>query len=749
MSRDDLKATFFAECEDLLEQLSEGLQDLIAGEASEDTVHAIFRAVHSIKGAAGAFGLNNLVTFAHCFETVLDRVRSGELDPDAETLQTFLRSGDILADLVEYAQADSDDVPEAMPAILERLNEMTGAAPAAAAEPETADEAEGEEFFGFQPLGLGPIVPADDAAGDDEDANGARVFRIRLAASSDLFRNGHDPVLLFSELAALGTLETRCDLSALPVDERFDPEHCYLSWELTLTGAVDDAAIRDVFMFLEDLCSIEEVAAPATPPLPQEDEAPAPFAPIAEEPPAAPEVAPSAPPAVEEGPAHPVEAAVPTSPMPAEAPGSAEPAAEKQRTPAKSNHTVPQTTLRVDPERVDRLINTVGELIINQAVIAQKLADSGLASNSDIMGDLDDYQYLARELQEGVMAIRAQPVKPLFQRMQRIVREAGDGLGKDVVLVTEGEGTEIDKTLVERLAEPLTHMIRNAVDHGIEDAERRAAAGKPAQGTIRLSAAHRSGDVLIEIADDGAGLNRKRIFEKAVEKGLISTDAKLGDAEIDNLLFMAGFSTAETVTNLSGRGVGMDVVKTAITSLGGKVAITSRPGEGTAFSISLPLTLAVMDGMVIHAEGQTLVAPLSSVLETIRPRPEDVLPYGRQVRLLANRGNYIPIVHLGNLLGFSDSGDISSENILLLIRSERTGIVALAVDEISDQRQVVVKSLEGNYGAIDGISAATILGDGRIALIIDTDAILTLAGDCGRDLAPIEETHHAEAAAMG
>ncbi|HDR29893.1 chemotaxis protein CheA [Rhodovulum sp.] len=742
MSRDDLKATFFAECEDLLEQLSEGSQNMIAGSADDDTVNAIFRAVHSIKGAAGAFGLENLVTFAHCFETVLDRVRSGELVPDTDALHTILRSSDMLADLVELAQADSTEIPEAMPAILDKLNELSGTA----AE-DAGDAAADMDFFGFQPLVLDPLGEEGDEHTAPAQA-GETCFRIRLTASSDLFRNGHDPVLLFSELAMLGHLETRCDLSALPEADAFDPERCYLNWDLTLRGQVTEDAVRDVFMFLEDLCQIEAVDDPgADGAEPVPDLSPPS---VAEE---------TAPPQVQfraaaprETPPAPIELALGAetrAPVSAEtrAPVAAEPV-NPAKGAAKAASPVPQTTLRVDPERVDRLINTVGELIINQAVIAQKLQETGLASNSDIMSDLDDYQYLARELQEGVMAIRAQPVKPLFQRMQRIVREAADKLGKEVVLVAEGEGTEIDKTLVERLAEPLTHMIRNAVDHGIESAEKRIAAGKPVMGTIRLSAAHRSGDVLIEIADDGAGLNRKRILEIAVSKGLVPADAKLSEPEIDNLLFMAGFSTAEKVTNLSGRGVGMDVVKTAITMLGGKVTISSRPGEGTLFSISLPLTLAVMDGMVIHAAGQTLVAPLSSVLETIRPRPQDIVPYGREGRLLSIRGTYVPIVHLGNLLGFTCGDEISSENILILIRSERSGHVALAVDEISDQRQVVVKSLEGNYGVIEGISAATILGDGRIALIIDTDAILTLAGDLGRDVALIEEMQHGKTAAM-
>ncbi|ARE41752.1 Signal transduction histidine kinase CheA [Rhodovulum sp. P5] len=734
MSRDDLKAAFFAECEDLLEQLSEGSLELEAGTAEEETVHAIFRAVHSIKGAAGAFGLDTLVTFAHRFETVLDRLRSGDLTPDPDGMHTILRAGDVLADLVDLAQAESEEVPEAMPELLEKLGELAGGAGEEPAAGGGGEEAE-EELFGFEPLTFDPVELVEVEAGDDV------CYRVKVTGTPDMFRNGHDPALLFGELAELGTLDVTCDAATLPDLAEFDPDRCYLSWELMLRGNVSEASIRDVFAFIDDICEIEAVeddlaatdggaddAALAAIDLPEAEPEPAEAAAV----PDLPEP----------------EALQSEAPPDPKSPASPEPATDKSKAQSKSS-AVPQTTLRVDPERVDRLINTVGELIINQAVILQKVIASGIAANSDIMGDLDDYQYLARELQEGVMAIRAQPVKPLFQRMQRIVREAAYSLGKDVVLVTEGEATEIDKTLVERLSEPLTHMIRNSVDHGIESPEKRAESGKPAQGTICLSAAHSSGDVLIEIFDDGAGLNRKRIFDIAVKKGLVPAEAKLSESEIDNLLFMAGFSTAEKVTNLSGRGVGMDVVKTAITSLGGRISISSKQGEGTKFSIALPLTLAVMDGMVIHVAGETLVAPLSSVVETIRPKAQDIVPFGRDGRLLSIRGTYVPIVNLANLLGFSSDADVSTDSILILIRSEQSGLVALAVDDISDQRQVVIKSLQGNYGAIDGISAATILGDGRIALIIDTDAILSMAGQFSRDMAALEETDHAGTATMG
>ena len=392
----------------------------------------------------------------------------------------------------------------------------------------------------------------------------------------------------------------------------------------------------------------------------------------------------------------------------------------------------------------------MGELIINQAGIAQKAAAHGIPPNSDIMTELDEYRTLAREIQEAVMAIRAQPVKPLFQRMGRIVREAGDATGKQVELVTEGEGTEVDKTLVERLADPLTHMIRNAVDHGIETVEDRLAAGKPAKGTVRLSAAHRSGHVLIEISDDGAGLNRERILASAVSKGLVPPDAKLSNAEIDNLLFMPGFSTAAKVTNLSGRGVGMDVVKTAITAMGGRVTIASEPGQGSTFSISLPLTLAVLDGLAVKVCDQTMVLPLSAIVETILPKAAELRPLGRSGHVLSIRGDYVPVIGLGGILGLDAAPFDPAGKTLVLIRTNGSPQVALAVQSIFDQRQVVIKSLESNYGAIPGISAATILGDGHIALIVDPDAVVAMAGIGSATPYPREqETDHAASAAMG
>jgi two-component system chemotaxis sensor kinase CheA len=386
------------------------------------------------------------------------------------------------------------------------------------------------------------------------------------------------------------------------------------------------------------------------------------------------------------------------------------------------------TSIRVDLERVDKLINVVGELVIQQAMLAQSVAESGLARSSSVAVGLEDLEQLTREIQESVMAIRAQPVKAVFQRMPRLVREVAEMTGKSVRLVTEGENTEVDKTVIDRLAEPITHMIRNAIDHGLEDAEGRRRAGKEPEGVIRLAALHRSGRIVIEVSDDGRGINRERVRAIAVERGLISADAALTSDEIDNLIFLPGFSTAPTVTDVSGRGVGMDVVKRSIQQLGGRIAIASTPDKGSTFTMSLPLTLAVLDGMVVEAGGETLLAPLSAVVESFTPKPSDLHRVGPSETLIQFRDRFLPLIDTAAALGFAapSAPTASTHGIAIVVESEGGMQAALRVDGIHGQRQVVIKSLETNYTKVDGVSAATILGDGRVALILDVDALIPL-----------------------
>ena len=402
-------------------------------------------------------------------------------------------------------------------------------------------------------------------------------------------------------------------------------------------------------------------------------------------------------------------------------PAKAMTAANSQAQPAQA---AAQTTIRVDLDRVDRLIDLVGELVINQSMLTQRVTEAGIARLSDVAVGLDDLEQLTREIQDSVMAIRAQPVRPIFQRMSRVVREVADMTGKSVRLVTEGENCEVDKTVIERLADPLTHMIRNAIDHGLEKPEERVKAGKPEQGVVRMSAAHRSGRVIIEVSDDGAGINRARVKEIAIKKGVIEAGVQLSDGEIDDLIFAPGFSTASTVSDVSGRGVGMDVVKRSIQALGGRISISSKPGKGTVFTLSLPLTLAVLDGMVVTVAGQTLVVPLTAIVETLQPKASDVHGLGERAKVIAIRGSFIPLIDVGNKLGYREEEADPINSVAIMVESENRAQSALMVDGIIGQQQVVIKSLETNYGQVFGVAAATILGDGRVAVILDVDAIV-------------------------
>lgn len=698
----EIRASFFVECEELLEALQDGLQSIDDGQDDAETINIVFRAVHSIKGGAGAFGLEALVRFAHRFETVLDEVREGRLDARGDPLRLFFGCADHLSDLVRASREDSPP-PEAQTAtLLSGLDALLG---------ETGVEAEEEAEIDFAPMGI--ALDLDLGAGEEDavpDLPDNAPLIIRFTPTAELYETGNEPFLLLRNLQTLGEAEVTCDFADLPALPGLVPELSYLSWTVTLHSEADKAEVLAVFEFVEGLCHLdvcsagEPEAAPADlPELPSE-------LPLADLPPPAPAAPPPEPPDMDR----------PTSP---EAPpaAAAEPAARAPApAPAKS-------VVRVDLDRIERLVNLVGELVINQAMLSQSLERAGLSPHSDVMDGLEEFQRLTRDIQDSVMMIRAQPVKSLFQRMSRIVREASAAVGKDVRLKTDGENTEVDKTVIERLADPLTHMIRNAVDHGLESTEDRIAAGKSAQGVVRLSAAHKSGRVVIEIADDGAGINRPKVHQIAIDKGLIAADAALSDADIDNLLFLPGFSTANVVSDLSGRGVGMDVVRTAIQALGGRITIASTPGAGTVFTISLPLTLAVLDGMVIQVGGETLVLPLNLVVETLTLADGDVETIYPATEVIRVRGDFVPVYDLGVALGYSAPRDSYDGAIVLLIAPGEGQRAALVIDNIQDQRQVVIKGLDDSFYRAPGIAAATILGDGQIALILDPSDIISNA----------------------
>lgn len=732
MDMNEIKEIFFQECEEQLAELESGLLKLNDGDRDSETVNAVFRAVHSIKGGAGAFGLEDLVAFAHVFESTLDCVRSNKLEPNQDVLKVMLKAADVLADLTNVArdggtvdQAKSRGLVKELEALAQGVMpasshhvEAPAPKPVAVAAPVATDDS------GFQPV---PFT-FDEFDGAEDVVAELPQYEISFKPRADLYAKGNDATLLLRDLSRLGEMSIHCNMDTLPALQDLDSEGAYFGWTISIKTDKGEDAIRTVFEFAEWDCELE-IKATEEAKSPEEElpMVPVPFdlsslddevAPAAEQP--------AAPASDVAAAVHAAETASNVTQIASAAARAEkkEPAAAAANAAGTNSTVAAGQTIRVDLDRVDRLINLVGELVINQAMLSQSVIENDSNGTSSINMGLEELQQLTREIQDSVMAIRAQPVKPVFQRMSRIVREIADMTGKQIRLVTEGENTEVDKTVIDKLAEPLTHMIRNAVDHGVESPEKRIALGKNPEGTVRLTAKHRSGRILIELADDGAGINRERVRSKAIENELIPADANLTDEEIDNLIFLPGFSTADKISDISGRGVGMDVVKRSIQALGGRINITSKPGHGSVFTMSLPLTLAVLDGMVVTVAGQTLVVPLTAIVETLQPEAAAIHSFGANHRLISIRNSFCPLIDVGRILNFRATQANPVEGVALLVESEGGGQRALMVDAIQGQRQVVIKSLEANYTHVPGIAAATILGDGRVALILDVDAVV-------------------------
>ncbi len=660
----DIRTTYFLECAELMEDLVDRLDTFCAGQTDAETVNTIFRAVHSIKGGAGAFGFDALVLFAHGFENVLDAVRSRQFTPNSDECRVFLQAADVLGDLIQSAElgtpANSGDVG----ALLSKLDAFV------------APTADATLAFTPQPLSFALPDSIEPCAKDTLQAQmDAHELDVTFTPSAALYQNGNDPMPALSQLNSDEVRTLKCKTDSIPMLEDMTVEESYLEWGFRTLPGVCRADIESVFQFMEGLCCLTISPVDVTPENPDVETI-----------------------------------GTPMSSDQDSAPG-----------PLRTLHS---NTVRVDLDRIDRLVNLVGELVINQSMLSQHLSETSVMQAPEVASGLDDFLQLTRDIQDSVMTIRAQPVKSLFQRLARTVREVARKTEKEVDFITRGETTEIDKTVLEQLAEPLTHMIRNAFDHGLEVPELRVASGKPPKGRVTLSAEHKSGRVVLEMHDDGVGLDRARITAKAVSRGLIKADAVMSDAEINALLFKPGFSTASQVTDLSGRGVGMDVVKRAIQGLGGRVRISSDPGNGTLISISLPLTLAIMDGMIVKVAGEVLVLPLAVVHETCRIEDGCIDRLDPDTIVFILRGEVFPLYDLGTMLGLRPDGVARPAGIAMLISTERDQRIAVRVDAIEDQRQVVIKGLPGAVQHPAGVSAATILGNGNVSFIIDPSALV-------------------------
>lgn len=676
---------FFEESFEGLDIMESGLLGMQPGAVDSEEINAIFRAAHSIKGGAGTFGFSDVAGFTHTMETLLDEMRDGRRSVTREAVDALLKSVDVLRHMLNACQDGSDTDQATIDKQHAELERILANADAPSAEP-------------------GPVTglamePATDQVQQTEAGAEAVIvgWKIVFNPHENILRTGNDPYRIIRELSELGELELNCDTSRLPEFENFEAEDFYLSWDIRLHAAVEQQAINDIFDWVEDECDLALIPLVETMPS---------SAPAAAEIQAEQQPADSAPP---------VQAEAPTTPQAAPQPA------------AKNNAAKGGGSIRVDTAKIDSLINMVGELVITQSMLGMLGENFDMSRVEKLNQGLNQLERHTRELQESVMQIRMLPISFTFSRFPRLVHDLSSKLGKQIELEMIGEETEVDKTVIEKIGDPLVHLVRNSLDHGIEMPEERIAAGKPATGNIKLIASHKGGNIVIEIRDDGRGLNRDKIFAKAIEKGVISDGGNLSDKQIYELIFEPGFSTADQISDVSGRGVGMDVVRRNINELGGGIEIESESGQGSAIIIRLPLTLAILDGQSICVGDETYIVPLVSIIESIQVRPEMVNMVVGKGETFKLRDQYLPVIRLYEVFGV-ENPRVTDLTEGLLVVVEGDGVkCGLFVDDLLGQHQVVIKSLETNYRKVEGTSGATILGDGSVALILDIPGLVRLS----------------------
>lgn len=656
----ELMGIFFEESQEGLQQLETGLLALEQAEIADlDTINDVFRAVHSIKGGAGSFRLNEISSLSHSMESVLEDFRSQRAIPTRETLAVLLEGVDWLRNALDATMAKRPLPSDGIQAFCEQLEKTR----TSSATPVAAQSA----------AKRGPSV----------------ALGVDFLPSSRILDSGNEPARLLRELARLGNATVTADLSKLPPLADIDASSCYLSWHVDVEGSdVSTKAVEEIFSWVDGEAELR-VTPMISPPSP--------------EPPvdgAALEVgnAPVAHPAVQE----------PRAP----AGGAPE---------ARSDHGI--GSIRVGVDKIDLLMNMVGELVITQSMLGVIDDESRLDSRrvAQLREGLGLLARNTRSLQESVMRLRSVPISVVFNRFPRLVHDLAQQLGKRVELKVNGQATEIDKTVVEKLGDPLVHLVRNSLDHGLESPEVRRAAGKPETGVVQISAYHHGGDVVVEVRDDGRGIDQELVIARARKLGLLGETESAPVNAIREFIFAPGFSTAEKVTDVSGRGVGMDVVRRNVRALGGDVLVETAVGKGTTITMRLPLTLAIIDGQLIRVGSHAYVVPLLSIIESVQVDPKRVSKFQGKRDLYRLRDKLIPMIELGQVLGLQ-SCTRCDESLMMIVEADNAP-VGLLVDELLAQQQVVVKSLETNYDRVAGLSGATILGDGSVALILDTTAI--------------------------
>ncbi|MFE4110713.1 MULTISPECIES: chemotaxis protein CheA [Kosakonia] len=669
MDISDFYQTFFDEADELLADMEQHLLDLVPEAPDSEQLNAIFRAAHSIKGGAGTFGFTILQETTHLMENLLDEARRGEMQLNTDIINLFLETKDIMQEQLDAYKSSSEPDAASFEYICNALRQL-----ALEAKGEAVAAANGAKLSVVETAALASDATAPAAENDGK----LRIVLSRLKES--------EVDLLEEELSNLGTLS--------------DVVKGKDTLSVTIDGGVGEDDIIAVLCFVIEADQIAfEKAAPAPAATDAEVEIPVEVADAS---------ATTAVPAVQAAPAA----------APALKAVAKEQPAGREKPAARASES---TSIRVAVEKVDQLINLVGELVITQSMLAQRSNELDPVTHGDLITSMSQLQRNARDLQESVMSIRMMPMEYVFSRFPRLVRDLASKLDKQVELTLQGSSTELDKSLIERIIDPLTHLVRNSLDHGIETPQKRVEAGKSPIGNLILSAEHQGGNICIEVTDDGAGLNRERILAKAISQGM-AVNENMTDEDVGMLIFAPGFSTAEQVTDVSGRGVGMDVVKRNIQEMGGHVEIKSRQGTGTTIRILLPLTLAILDGMSVKVNNEVFILPLNAVMESLQPREEDLHPLAGGERVLEVRGEYLPLVELWKVFDVMGAKTEATQGIVVILQSAGRRY-ALLVDQLIGQHQVVVKNLESNYRKVPGISAATILGDGSVALIVDVSAL--------------------------
>lgn len=668
---------FFEESHEGLTQMESILLEADAAVPDPERINGLFRVVHSIKGGGGTFGFNELTNFAHALETMMDAVRHEQLAWSEALIPLLLESVDALRHILHALESGTGVEEEATADLTQRLNKVLVAN-------QLIDD-----------------MPSPTDAQNSQSATELSCLNIHFKPYRQLFHTGNDPARLFKELSALGELTVVHELDDMPAFTDFEPEDCFLSWQLQLITDKDESAVREIFDWVELDCDLEITRATNVPDvaaMPENIAEPLPSQELAK-------------------PASVDEAAVTTDILDSKA----DTADKKAALSAPASHSI-----RVETDKIDALINMVGELVITQSMLAQMGKEQSDQTPSMIIDGIEELERNTRHLQEGIMQIRMLPISFAFNRFPRLVHDLSAKMGKKVQLKTTGEQTELDKSVMEKIGDPLVHLVRNSLDHGLETPAIREQKGKSPIGTLLLNAYQQGGNIVVEIADDGAGLNTEKIHKKAIEKGLVEPDAPITIDDIHNLVFLPGFSTADEVSDISGRGVGMDVVRRNIAGLGGSVDVKSVADKGSTFTIRLPLTLAIMDGQSVQVSDQRYIIPLLSIVESVEIKKGDIKEVSERGELYKYRAEYLPVIRLQQIFALPKIVKKSQHPDLLVILEDGRRKIGLLADDLLGQQQVVIKSLETNFRKVSGISAATILGDGSVALILDIPGLLQL-----------------------